>query len=310
MFKKAERKQAKLRLALSGPAGSGKTTGALMIAKGLGGKIAVLDTERGSASLYSDKFDFDVVELSPPYTPERYIEVVEAAQKAGYDILIIDSMTHEWNGPGGCLELNEQIARTKFRGNVWSAWNETTPRHRKFVDSILAANLHIIATMRSKTETIQTENGAGKKVVQKVGMKTEQRDGMDYEFTVVLDLTVDGHTALASKDRTRLFNDPFVITEDTGRMLANWLNMGKSFEDQAKDAVKMNNNSMTSAQSSALMAYLTKRHGNNREAYLAELSSFFGREISSSRELTKDDVSEFLDAINRPQQEIGNGVSE
>ena len=310
MFKKAERKQAKLRLALSGPAGSGKTTGALMIAKGLGGKIAVLDTERGSASLYSDKFDFDVVELSPPYTPERYIEVVEAAQKAGYDILIIDSMTHEWNGPGGCLELNEQIARTKFRGNVWSAWNETTPRHRKFVDSILAANLHIIATMRSKTETIQTENGAGKKVVQKVGMKTEQRDGMDYEFTVVLDLTVDGHTALASKDRTRLFNDPFVITEDTGRMLANWLNMGKSFEDQAKDAAKMNNNSMTSAQSSALMAYLTKRHGNNREAYLAELSSFFGREISSSRELTRDDVSEFLDAINRPQQEIGNDVSE
>lgn len=310
MFKKAERKQAKLRLALSGPAGSGKTTGALMIAKGLGGKIAVLDTERGSASLYSDKFDFDVVELSPPYTPERYIEVVEAAQKAGYDILIIDSMTHEWNGPGGCLELNEQIARTKFRGNVWSAWNETTPRHRKFVDSILAANLHIIATMRSKTETIQTENGAGKKVVQKVGMKTEQRDGMDYEFTVVLDLTVDGHTALASKDRTRLFNDPFVITEDTGRMLANWLNMGKSFEDQAKDAVKMNNNSMTSAQSSALMAYLTKRHGNNREAYLAELSSFFGRKVSSSRELTKDDVSEFLDAINRPQQEIGNGISE
>lgn len=310
MFKKAERKQAKLRLALSGPAGSGKTTGALMIAKGLGGKIAVLDTERGSASLYSDKFDFDVVELSPPYTPERYIEVVEAAQKAGYDILIIDSMTHEWNGPGGCLELNEQIARTKFRGNVWSAWNETTPRHRKFVDSILAANLHIIATMRSKTETIQTENGAGKKVVQKVGMKTEQRDGMDYEFTVVLDLTVDGHTALASKDRTRLFNDPFVITEDTGRMLANWLNMGKSFEDQAKDAAKMNNNSMTSAQSSALMAYLTKRHGNNRDAYLAELSSFFGREISSSRELTRDDVSEFLDAINRPQQEIGNDVSE
>lgn len=310
MFKKAERKQAKLRLALSGPAGSGKTTGALMIAKGLGGKIAVLDTERGSASLYSDKFDFDVVELSPPYTPERYIEVVEAAQKAGYDILIIDSMTHEWNGPGGCLELNEQIARTKFRGNVWSAWNETTPRHRKFVDSILAANLHIIATMRSKTETIQTENGAGKKVVQKVGMKTEQRDGMDYEFTVVLDLTVDGHTALASKDRTRLFNDPFVITEDTGRMLANWLNMGKSFEDQAKDAAKMNNNSMTSAQSSALMAYLTKRHGNNREAYLAELSSFFGREISSSRELTRDDVSEFLDAINRPQQEATNVVSE
>ena len=310
MFKKAERKQAKLRLALSGPAGSGKTTGALMIAKGLGGKIAVLDTERGSASLYSDKFDFDVVELSPPYTPERYIEVVEAAQKAGYDILIIDSMTHEWNGPGGCLELNEQIARTKFRGNVWSAWNETTPRHRKFVDSILAANLHIIATMRSKTETIQTENGAGKKVVQKVGMKTEQRDGMDYEFTVVLDLTVDGHTALASKDRTRLFNDPFVITEDTGRMLANWLNMGKSFEDQAKDAAKMNNNSITSAQSSALMAYLTKRHGNNRDAYLAELSSFFGREISSSRELTRDDVSEFLDAINRPQQEIGNDVSE
>ena len=103
MFKKAERKRAKLRLALSGPSGSGKTYGALQIAKGLGGKIAVLDTERGSASLYSDTVDFDVVELGPPYEPERFIEVMDAAAKAGYEVLIIDSITHEWKGAGGIL---------------------------------------------------------------------------------------------------------------------------------------------------------------------------------------------------------------
>ena len=105
MFKKAERKQAKLRLALSGPSGSGKTTGALLIAKGIGGKIAVLDTERGSASLYADLVDFDVVELSPPYTPKRYIEIIHAAEKEGYTTLILDSITHEWNGQGGILEI-------------------------------------------------------------------------------------------------------------------------------------------------------------------------------------------------------------
>ena len=231
MFKKAERKQAKLRLALAGPSGSGKTYSALLLAMGLGGRIAVIDTEHGSASLYADLVDFDAMELHAPYSPERYIEAIVAAEQAGYDTLIIDSYSHEWTGSGGCLEQNETVAHQKFRGNTWAAWNETTPRHRKLTDKILTSSMHIICTMRSKTETVQ---GEGKKIL-KLGMKSEQRDGTDYEFTVVLDLTHDGHTATASKDRTKLFDQPELISAETGRRLLAWLNSGLNPEDRAKE---------------------------------------------------------------------------
>lgn len=221
-FQRAVRKRAKLRLAVAGPSGSGKTTAALNIAKGLGGKIAVLDTERGSASLYSDQFEFDTLELNPPYAPERFIEAVHAAEKAGYDVLILDSITHEWNGSGGCCDINEALAGAKYRGNTWSAWSETTPRHRAFLDALLQSPMHIIATMRSKTETVQGED----KKVRKVGMKTEQRDGTDYEFTVMFELEHSSHIGMATKDRTRLFRDPAVITPDTGATLLAWLDSG------------------------------------------------------------------------------------
>lgn len=231
MFKKAERKQAKLRLALAGPSGSGKTYSALLLAQGIGGRIAVIDTEHGSASLYADIADFDTVELNAPYSPERYVEAITAAEQAGYNVLIIDSYSHEWTGSGGCLEANEKLAHQKFKGNTWAAWNETTPRHRRLTDKILTSSLHIICTMRSKTETVQ---GEGKKIL-KLGMKSEQRDGTDYEFTVVLDLTHDGHTAMASKDRTKLFEEPELITAETGRRLLAWLNSGVSPEERAKE---------------------------------------------------------------------------
>ncbi len=231
MFKKAERKQAKLRLALAGPSGSGKTYSALLLAQGLGGRIAVIDTEHGSASLYADIADFDTLELHAPYSPERYVDSITAAEQAGYSVLIIDSYSHEWTGSGGCLESNEKLAHQKFKGNTWAAWNETTPRHRRLTDKILTSSLHIICTMRSKTETVQ---GEGKKIL-KLGMKSEQRDGTDYEFTVVLDLTHDGHTAMASKDRTKLFDEPELITEETGRRLLAWLNSGVSPEERAKE---------------------------------------------------------------------------
>jgi hypothetical protein len=225
-FQKATRKKAKLRLALTGPSGSGKTWGALQIAKGLGGKIACIDTEKGSASLYENIVDFDVQELSAPYTPEAYIRAIREAEAAGYDTLIIDSTTHEWNGPGGCLELLEDIAKAKYRGNTWSAWSELTPRHRAFIDAMLQSQMHIIATGRSKTETAQVEEN-GRKKVAKLGMKTEQRDGFEYEFTVVLDIIHDGHYAVASKDRTGLFcGDAKPLSMETGVELLQWLETG------------------------------------------------------------------------------------
>lgn len=220
-FKKAVRKRAKLRLALSGPSGSGKTYSALLLAKGLGGRIAVIDTEHGSASLYSDLCDYDVLELPPPYTPERFIEALRAAEKSKYEIVIIDSATHEWSGSGGCLEINERLAGAKYKGNTWAAWSETNPRHRSFIDAMLQSPCHVIATIRSKVETVQ-EGGK----VRKIGMKDEQREGTDYEFTIVLNIVHDSHLATASKDRSGLFSDPHLIGVETGQRLLNWLDSG------------------------------------------------------------------------------------
>lgn len=228
-----------MRLALTGPSGSGKTLSALLLAKGIGGSIAVLDTERDSASLYASSItlangrvieppEFDSMSLSAPYTPERYIDAIRAAEAAGYTTMIIDSITHEWSGVGGCLELVDEIARARYRGNSWSAWNDITPRHRALLDAILQSSMHMVVTIRSKTETAQQEGQNGKKNVVKLGMKAEQRDGFEYEMTIVLDLTHDGHFAAATKDRTGTLmgGDPFVIAPDIGKKLLDWLEAG------------------------------------------------------------------------------------
>jgi hypothetical protein len=224
-FKKAVRNQTRLRLALTGPSGAGKTYSALLLARGLGGKIALIDTERASASLYADAISFDTMDLHPPYSPERFVQAIEEAEQGGYDVLIIDSITHEWSGIGGCLELVDGVAKARYKGNSWSAWNEITPRHRAFLDRMMSCDMHIIATMRSKTETAQIDDNGRKKVV-KLGMKPEQREGAEYEFSIVLDIVHDGHYATASKDRTGLFAnvDPKPISEETGKVILGWLN--------------------------------------------------------------------------------------
>jgi len=225
-LKKATRKQVKLRLNISAPSGAGKTYSALRMAKGLCGdwsKIAVIDTENGSASLYSDLGDFNVVDLSPPFQPEKYIQALKACEDAGIEVVIIDSSSHEWT----CLlEENEVLAQASFRGNTWSAWSKTTPRHDKFVNAVLHCNAHVITCTRSKMETVM---GEGKKV-HKVGMKDQQREGWEYELTVSLNIDRDTHLASPSKDRTNLFEgkQPFLITEETGELIANWCNSGES----------------------------------------------------------------------------------
>ena len=230
MFTKAARKQSKLRLCISGPSGSGKTIGALTIADSIkgNGRVAVIDTENGSASLYANKFDFDVLNLEPPYSPDRFIEAILSAQQAGFSVIVIDSATHEWEGSGGCLEMNEQTARAKFKGNTWSAWSDTNVQHQKFINAIIHSTCHVICTARSKTETAQE----GKRIM-RLGTKLVQRDNFEYEFTVALDLVHDGHFATAIKDRTEVFanlnSQP--ITPDTGKLLLNWLEDGKSQDD-------------------------------------------------------------------------------
>jgi hypothetical protein len=234
-FARATKKKVKLRVLIASPAGGGKTQGALSIASGLGGRTAVIDTERSSASHYSDRFDFDALDLGPPYSPERFIEAIKAAESGGYNNLIIDSITHEWDGAGGVLEINEQLAQAKYRGNTWSAWSDSTPRHRAFIDAMLQCNMHVIATARSKTETVQGED----KKVRKIGMKIEQRGSIEYEFSVVWEIDHSSHMASATKDRTRLFGDPSHLTAETGKVLLKWLDSGvEPLPTEAEIAVK------------------------------------------------------------------------
>lgn len=231
MFRKAERKQSYLKIALTGPSGSGKTYSALLMDSGMGKKIAMLDTENGSGELYSDICNYYIETITPPFTHTKYIEVIKEAQNAGYDVLIIDSLTHVWSGSGGLLEQQEQIARTKYKGNTWAAWKDITPMHDALVQAILQSKIHIIATMRSKQDYIQTED----KKIKKVGMAPQQREGMDYEFTIVFDIDREKHEATASKDRTKIFDNVIeVITADTGRRIMEWSRNGTLEDNYVK----------------------------------------------------------------------------
>ena len=222
MFRKAERKQAKLRLALCGPSGSGKTYSALLLAQGLApeGRVALIDTERGSGELYADLAAYDLAPLDPPFTPARYIALVREAERAGYAVLIVDSLSHAWAGEGGVLDMHDKAAAANRAGNSFAAWREVTPAHNQLVDCLLGADLHLITTLRTKTAYDLVDDGKGKKRPVKIGLAPVQRDGMEYEFTLVLDLSVDSHVATATKDRTRLFDGQhFVPTRETGEAL-------------------------------------------------------------------------------------------
>jgi hypothetical protein len=241
MFRRAEKRQAKLRLALCGPSGSGKTYSALLIAQGLapGGRIALIDTERGSGELYADLTAYDVAPLEPPYSPGRYIELIRAAESAGYDVLVIDSLSHAWTGDGGVLDMHDKAAAASRSGNSFAAWREVTPKHNGLVDAIIGANLHVIVTMRTKTAYDLTDDGTGKKKPIKIGLSPIQRDGLEYEFTLVMDLSIEGHIATATKDRTRLFDSQhFVPAAATGAALRDWLTTGKDPIAESKRTLK------------------------------------------------------------------------
>lgn len=231
MFKKAERKAAKLRIAIMGTSGTGKTYSALQIGKGLGGKVALLDTERGSGSLYAHVADYDVAEVSAPFAPEKYIQVIKAAEQAGYTTLIIDSLSHAWAGEGGMLDMQDKAAKSSRSGNSYMAWREVTPHHNKLVDAILQSKMHIILTLRTKTAYEVQDDGRGKKVPVKIGLAPVFRDGIEYESTVVLDISTD-HIATASKDRTGLFTSPFQPTVETGQGLLAWLEQAPAAEEE------------------------------------------------------------------------------
>ena len=282
MFRKAERRKAKLRLAITGPAGSGKTYGALMIAQGLlqnGGKIAMIDTENGSGDLYADICDYDVNTLSAPYTIQKYLEAIHEAEKLNYDVLIIDSLSHAWAGEGGLLDQHGRISDNSKSGNSYTAWRKITPVHNRLIETMLASNCHIIATMRSKTDYAMIQNDKGKTEIRKIGLAPVQRDGMDYEFTVVFDLSME-HTVTVSKDRTSLFDrQMFVINKETGKILYDWLNTGADFPPDAHN-IRNNINRL-------YLGYLELFNNDSNLARAAMQNITEGR---GSKEWTEDDI--------------------
>jgi hypothetical protein len=224
---RATKRRAKLRLGMSGPAGSGKTYSALLIAGGLGGRIGMIDTEHGSGDLYADLLPegYDVLQLTPPYTPARYVEAIHALEDAGVQTIIVDSLTHAWTGEGGSLDRQGKIADKS--GNSWQAWRQVTPEHNALVEALLQSKCHIIATMRAKTEYVQEKDErTGRQTVRKIGLAPIMRDGIEYEFTTFLELDLH-HMAFAGKDRTRLFDGSiFKPDMETGRNLLSWLDAG------------------------------------------------------------------------------------
>lgn len=231
-FKKAKKTQTKLRLALCGASGSGKTYSALSIASNLVDKIAVIDTENGSASKYADIFSFDVLELRDHH-PDKYVAAIKAAIVAGYELIIIDSMSHAWAGKNGALELNTAFTNASKSGNSFTAWGKTTPIWQSLIDTIVGSTVHVIVTMRSKTEYIITENERGKQTPKKVGMAPVIRDGSEYEFDIVGELNQDNYMSISKTRCQALTNKMFEKPgADFANILKDWLSEGEEVIEQ------------------------------------------------------------------------------
>jgi hypothetical protein len=230
-LRKSERRQAKIKMALQGSAGSGKTMSSLLLAKGLTNnnlsKVAIIDSENGSADLYAHIGDYNVIRITPPFTPEKYIEAIDICLDAKMEVIILDSISQVWD------ELID--FHSKLPGNSFTNWNKVTPRQKAFINKILQADAHIIATMRTKQDYVLNQKN-GKYIPEKVGLKAVQRDGVDYEFTLVFEIDIK-HFAIASKDRTGLFNNSpdFKISEATGRLILDWCQQGLSIKNAKKE---------------------------------------------------------------------------
>ncbi|WP_395061786.1 AAA family ATPase [Flavobacterium sp.] len=223
-LRQSERKKAKIKLALQGSAGSGKTYSSLLLAQGLTNgdfsKVAVIDTENGSADLYAHLGQYNVLTLAPPFTPENYIKAIEVCEKAGMEVIVLDSISQSWEE---LLDYHSSLA-----GNSFTNWAKVTPRQNAFIDKILQCDAHVIATMRTKQDYVLNQKD-GKFTPEKVGLKAVQRNDLDYEFTIVFDVDIK-HFAVSSKDRTGLFMDKpeFKITSNTGKKILDWCNSGNA----------------------------------------------------------------------------------
>ncbi|MFD7867984.1 AAA family ATPase [Streptomyces sp. NPDC059783] len=229
-FTQATKEQSKARVALDGPSGSGKTYTALTIASALGARVALIDTERGSARKYANEFAFDVLELAY-FSPDDLVEALAAAGAAGYDVVIVDSLSHFWSGSGGMLEQVDHAAKKGFGGNSFGGWKEARPMERRMVDALVSYPGHVIVTMRAKTDYVLETNDRGKQVPRKVGMKPEQREGLEYEFDIVGSMDWE-NTLIVTKSRARELTGAVVRQPgiEFGQQIRAWLEDGTAVE--------------------------------------------------------------------------------
>jgi DNA polymerase III delta prime subunit len=289
-FTRATKKKSRARIALIGPSGSGKTIDALIIARqlvGPEGRIAVRDSEHGSAALYSDRFVFDSDEPSN-HSPESYISAIREAEKCGYDCLILDSWSHAWAGAGGILEQSDK------KGKQFSAWKDLTPQQNAMVEAILGAKVHIIATMRTKTEWVIEKVKKGDREVnepRKVGTAPVQRQDVDYEFTVVANIDIE-HNVQIDKTRCSLLDGKFFDKEhvsEVGDVIREWLADGED-ADQKK------------AKLSELFAGMKELGMKEAPAFISwinhKLNPPKGMEIRTSGDLTLQNITVLLEEVS------------
>ena len=261
LLRKATRTKAKIRLGLSAVSGGGKTYSALQVAYGMCGdweKIAIIDSENGSADLYSHLGSYNVLPITAPFTPEKYVQAIHECEGAGMEVIIIDSITHEWDGKGGILDISNSMS-----GNSYTNWAKITPRHNAFIDAILTSTCHVITTVRRKQDYELVTNSQGKAVPQKVGLKEVTREGFEYELTINLEIDAS-HMATASKDRTGLFssNIPFIPSVETGKMIKEWCELGIEVPKVSVDELVSNSNSVES-----LMMVYDRLSSDDKEKY-------------------------------------------
>jgi len=249
--KHAKREKIFPKIAIIAPSGGGKTYGGLRLATGMAqeieketgkkAKILMGNTESKRGLYYANEFDYDIVDIDAPYNPEKFVELIEFAVSEGYDILIIDSSSHEWEGKGGCLELQQQA------GGTYQSWAKVTPRHQKFINAIADSPITIIATMRGKDQYEMSKDERGRASVQKLGVGAKQREGFEYEFTCTFLVDQKTNTAEVQKDNTHIFDSegPTILTENHGAKIMQWANSGEGYtpvvrkeEEPAEDDLK------------------------------------------------------------------------
>lgn len=289
MFTKATKQQLKGRLALAGPTGSGKTWTALEWAAVLGKRVALIDTERGSAQLYSHRFDFDVLTMQPPFEPERLVAALNAAEAEGYDVVIVDSLSHFWEGEGGVLDIVDGAAQ-RAHGNSFAGWKVGTPALRHLVDTLLGLDAHLVVTMRSKMEYILEMDSKGRQVPKKVGMAPVMRAGVEYEFTLIGDLDLE-HRIVISKSRCDELADAVVApgrAAEAAETFKRWLDSGEPMASRNDiDALKEAMDRFPDETRKAWKTVFVDRFGSPDRLTAAQITS--AREWVAAREGGTDD---------------------